>query len=191
MKKEIKYCQAVKGATAGLKQGFVQVYSEAFSGPPYFEKYDGRYVETKVWETHLASGCIILALAGSRVIGLGCCIPFVNLEADDPNYEVKLFLQARKFLPFELERTGYMSEIAVLQEYRRQGIGQRLVEERFRWLKSQRMNFYAMRTAASCSNSLNLYRSLGAQPADFIQDVSGAEIASASHQRIFLHGRLG
>jgi ribosomal protein S18 acetylase RimI-like enzyme len=189
MKKEIRFYQADKDTSPELKRGFIKVYQEAFSGPPYFEEYTERYVAAKVWEPHLSGGGIILALAGDQVIGLGCCIPLMNLKADDPNIEVKAFLQSKETLPFDLEKTGYMSEIAVLEKYRRQGIGKRLAEERFSWLQARHLDYYVLRTAADCSNSLNLYRSLGAEQANFIQDVSRAEVVSASRQRIFLYGR--
>jgi ribosomal protein S18 acetylase RimI-like enzyme len=84
----------------------------------------------------------------------------------------------------------YMSELAVLMEERQKGLGEALIQARFRWAKERGFRFYLLRTAASGSNSQRLYERLGAKRTTFTQDVSLDGIVTSSTQRIFLWGEI-
>jgi len=169
--------------------GFVSVYQEAFSGPPWYETHPTEHVQKNVWNEHLPY-CIILAVSGDEVIGIGCAHP--TLAEMGTNGGVKEFLEAnRELVPFPLETTLYMSELAVLEPYREKGIGQELTKARWHWGRTNGMTHYAMRTAESGSLSKLLYEKLGAQVVEsLVQDVSDATIQSASDRRIYMWGKL-
>ncbi len=185
----IRYVEIGPENEALYFKGFAQVYQEAFSGPPYFEEYDEEMVDNLAWKPHRRLGCIILALDGERAVGLGCCLPLARISANCPNSLFLLSLRRRPGLPFHTMETCYMSELAVLDEYRNRGIGTELIKRRLDWAKSQGINYYLMRTAAEGSNSLSLYSRLGAKIVPGLeQDMSKDGVGTASQKRIFLFG---
>lgn len=163
--------------------GFATVYREAFGGPPYFETYTDEGIRKDVWEPHL-SECVIVAEA-PKVIGLACC--HAILAPTEPSIRDFLLTQA---LPFDPREGIYMSELAVLSEERRNGVGQALIQARFAWAKEQGFRFYLLRTAASGSNSERMYRRMGAKQTNFTQNMGRGGIATASTERIFLWGEI-
>lgn len=173
---------------------FIDLYISAFSEPPYFEKYSRDWVIKNVWLPHLKYGKIILAVnSDDQVLGLSCCINVMQIPGDAKgNDGVKDFF-IKNSLPFDLESTCYMSEIAVDKRFRRQGVGMALIQARINWAKNQNMNFYVMRTDSQNLNSINLYKKMGAKVIkDLIQDVSdlAAEVSSASTERIIIYGKI-
>ncbi|MDP3899843.1 MAG: GNAT family N-acetyltransferase [bacterium] len=172
---------------------FTQVYQESFAGPPYFETYSDLDIERDVWTPHLKSGCIVLALhAGEVVVGLGCAMPVTQWQHDK---EFQAFLIDHKHcLPFCLDNVCFMTEVAVATNHRRQGIGTRLVQSRIEWACRNGMSHYMMRTAAEGSNSICMYRKLGAQELNgLVQNVSvhAKKVGSASKKRVYLYGSVG
>ncbi|MFA5163580.1 MAG: GNAT family N-acetyltransferase [Patescibacteria group bacterium] len=178
----------------GLKYqpAFIKVYQEVFAGPPYFETYSDEEVIYSAWDSHLEKGCIVLAMKGDEVIGLGCCIPILNIMPGEANEDVKnLFFSRLDSLPIPLNRACYMSELAVLSDFRGLGIGTELIRQRWSWAKSFGLSHYIVRTAAEGSNSVRMYKHLGAKEIDgLVQDVTGIGVESKSRQRIFLYGEI-
>ncbi|MFA5753773.1 MAG: GNAT family N-acetyltransferase [Patescibacteria group bacterium] len=172
--------------------GFSLVYKSVFAEAPYFETYTDDWVAENVWYMHLRNGYIVLALSGEKVIGLGCSIRLTKIIPNDPNIEVKNFLFQRDNIPINLSRTCYMSEIAVLPDYRSKGIGRSLIQRRFILAKTDGMSYFIMRTAQSGSMSENLYLNLGAKDAGIVQDISdhAEKINSSSRFRKYLYGEL-
>ncbi len=172
-------------ATDPAATGFVETYQAAFAEAPYFETYEPEWVLKHVWEPHLPH-CVLVAeaeWAPRGVAGLACCHPLLA----DTEPEVRDYLMAQH-LPFDPERAVFMSELAVRREFRRRGLGAKLIQARLRWAEDAGFQFLVLRTAATGSNSRRLYERIGAQVASFVQDVSTAAIASSSTQRIFLWG---
>lgn len=172
------------------RRGFVRAYQEAFGGPPYFESYSEQDVLDEVWFPHLQDGIIILALDDELVIGFGCALPLTKAPAD-----VATFLAERTEeteLPTDLSKVWYMSELGVLESYRRRGIGYSLVRHRLLTINHRGGTHYAFRTAAVGSNSIHLYRKVGARELTELQDVSTSEqvVVNGSHStaRVYLHG---
>lgn len=170
--------------------GFTHVYKEAFGGAPYFEHYDDDQVLNDVWLPHLISGIIILALDDGHVIGLGCAKPLPDAPKEDQD-----FIYASKnqgSLQGGLDSMWYMSELAVLTEYRRQGIGNQLVAERLREILKRGGDRYIFRTASEGSNSAQLYTNIGAKLLPGLVDVTKTPQVqvneSQSHERIFFYG---
>lgn len=172
-------------------EGFIAAYQEAFAGPPYFEHYSHEEVLEEVWNPHLHDGIIILAYDDLQVVGFGCAIPVLKAPAD-----VKKFLiqHENQTFPAELSRTWYMSELGVLESYRRRGIGYQLVKHRMQAISDRGDTHYVFRTAAEGSNSIHLYQKIGAVELPDLQDVSGSEQVvvqgSQSHERVYLYGDL-
>ncbi len=175
----------VTTTTDSAATGFVETYRVAFADAPYFETYEPEWVLKHVWEPHLPH-CILVAeveRAPWGVAGLACCHALLA----DTEPEVRDYLVAQR-LPFDPEHTVFMSELAVRREFRRQGLGAKLIQARLRWAEDTGFRFFALRTAATGSNSRRLYERIGAHTAPFVQDVSAAAVASSSTQRIFLWG---
>lgn len=187
---EIEYFHAIYDLSDKYRKGFVKVYKEAFGGPPYYEVYQDREVIDKVWNLHLQDGKVILAKDGEKIVGFVCALPLLKSPL-----EIQLFLREKqkegKF-PVNFEDCWYISELGVLLSYRRKGIGTLLVGECLGYIRKKGAHFYVMRTAALNSNSLMLFKKIGALQIPGAQDVSNSEqvkiYGSQSLARIYLYG---
>lgn len=169
--------------------GFIRAYKQAFGGPPYYEHYTDEQVLAHVWYPHVEEGIIILALDNEQVVGFGCAQPV--MKAPD---EIRLFLGESEHFSAEPEKTWYMSELGVVESHRNRGIGYQLVRHRMISISHRAGTHYAFRTAAEGSNSIHLYRRIGAQEIPELQDVADTEQVlvneSNSTQRVYLHGDI-
>lgn len=167
--------------------GFIRAYQEAFSGPPYKEHYTDEQVLDEVWYPHLDGGVVILAFDDQKVVGFGCAQPL--LKAPD---EVREFLDNSEHFSGDISKTWYMSELGVLESHRKHGIGYQLVRHRMLSISHRGITHYAFRTAAEGSNSIHLYRKIGAHEIAELQDVGNTEQVrvngSESTERVYLHG---
>lgn len=170
--------------------GFVEVYKEAFGGPPYFETYTDADVLNDIWFPHLMKGIIVLALDVERVVGLGCAKPVSEAPQED-----QVYLKARQkdeSLPGSTDTMWYMSELAILNAYRRKRIGYQLVAERLKYILALKGDRYSFRTASQDSNSAQLYLNIGAVQLCGVVDVSTTNQVkvneSKSKERIFFYG---
>lgn len=171
-------------------EGFVEVYKEAFAGPPYFEAYTTEEVMDEVWTPHVNDGISIIALDGLKVVGLGCALP-VEKAPDD----VQQFIQERRkenVLPVDGDKTWYMSELGVLESHRGHGIGTALVRKRLETICEVGDSHFVFRTAAEGSNSIRIYQRAGAVALTTKQDLSDSEQVtingSQSTDRVYLYG---
>lgn len=181
----------VNDATPNIyRDGFIRAYQEAFGGPPYFEIYSAEEVIEEVWLPHVKDGIIVLALDNERVVGFGCAMPVLKSPP-----EVKEFLmlhQDESPFPVGLERVWYMSELGVVTSHRRRGIGYSLVKYRLLTISHRGDTHYVFRTAVDGSNSIHLYRKIGAIELADLQDVSvSGQVqvnGSQSTERVYLYG---
>lgn len=164
-------------------------YKEVFSGPPYYEHYTTEEIIEKVWLPHLTEGLIVIAHSDGNVMGFGCAKPAVAEE------EVSGFLKSKLsqgLLTVPIDSMWYMSELGVLDTYRKRGIGMALIARRILLIAGKGIPYYVMRTAAQGSHSQRLYESIGARKILGLQDVSGSdqviENRSLSTERIYLYG---
>jgi GNAT superfamily N-acetyltransferase len=187
----IEYIHITAEAPDYLRDGFVEVYREAFSGYPYFETYESEEVQSDVWLPHLAKGIIVIAQDGGRVVGLGCAKPVFEAPLEDQAF--LRICRENQSLPHGTDTMWYMSEMAVLNEYRRKGIGYQLVNERLKRILTLGGQHYSFRTASQGSNSARLYLNIGAKQLPGVVDVSKTDQvqvnASQSHERLFFHGQ--
>lgn len=171
-----------------LSQGFANVYASAFAEAPYFEKYENSWIIENVWTPH-KQHCIFIAMDSEGVSGLGCAHP-IDSDLSSVGKFLLEISESGQELPFPINTTLYMSELAVLSQYRKNGLGRKLVEARLEWGKEAGFTHYCMRTAANGSNSRRLYESFGARQAEFIQSVADETVETQSSHRILLFGRL-
>jgi GNAT superfamily N-acetyltransferase len=187
---QLSFVHIDPGSAEMFCPGFVETFREAFGGPPYYEHYEPEEVVRDIWEPHLASGLITVALDMSRVIGFGCALPFAAMPE-----EVRAFLTERHgdgSLQCELDRLWYMSELGVRPPYRGHNIGYHLIRHRLRQIGVLGGSHYAVRTAAEGSNSSHMYESIDATPLPGRQDVSAtAQVVdnkSQSTERVYFYG---
>lgn len=170
---KIDYINANPDTPDHHRKGFIEAYKEAFGGPPYYEKYTDNDVIDTIWNPHLLKGIIILACEDNAVVGFGCAKPLLNSPSD-----VQEFLQEKRLsgdFPIEFSDVWYMSEVGVRNTHRRQGIGLQLIGKRLARILELQGRYYVMRTAANNSNSIGLYKKIGAIEISGAQDVSGSE----------------
>lgn len=170
-------------------QSFIQTYQEAFSGPPYFENYSEQSVYEHVWEPHI-DHCVVVAERDGEVIGLGCVHP---LMGNDISKSAQEYLLSRNDLPLDPAKTIYMSELAVSEKARGQGLGSKLVIACYQWALKQGYTDYVLRTAAEGSNSLSLYSKMGGKllaGEHAVSTVEGGTEATSSTSRVYLFGKL-
>jgi len=173
------------------RDGFVAVYKQAFSGPPYNEVYADEQVERDIWLPHLQSGVITLAVCAGEIIGFGCGLPLEHAPEDIRSYLVS----AKDFgtsVP-NISDTWYFSELGVLDNHRCKGIGTQLVGQVLAGILLRGNYHYVMRTAAEGSNSRHIFESIGSDLIPGLQDVSKSNQVtvnqSQSTERIYLYGR--
>jgi len=179
------------------RDGFVHAYKEVFSEPPYFEHYTYDEVVEDVWDPHVRDGIIILAFEqegdDERVVGFGTALPLIKASADTQKFMESL--QDDEKPPIDYARTWYMSELGVLEPYRRRGLGYSLVKHRLLTIAEQGFEHYLFRTAIEGSKSLILYRKLGAVEVSKWQDISASGQVqvngSQSTHRVYLYGDCG
>lgn len=186
----IRYVPVDEHTSNTDRNGFIIAYQEAFAGPPYFESYTDQEVLDEVWYPHLRDGITVLALDGSKVVGFGCAVPLTRAPT-----EIQVFLAAHhndSTLSVDLGRAWYMSELGVLVSYRNRGIGYALVRHRLHTISRRGDTHYVFRTAAEGSNSIHLYRKIGAIELPDTQDVSASDQvkvnSSRSMDRVYLYG---
>jgi GNAT superfamily N-acetyltransferase len=160
---------------------FIEVYQKAFSGAPYFEKFDADFVHDKVWKAHQGQ-LIITAEEKGVVCGLVCAHRLSQTEISPSACE---FINEQSTL--------YFSELAVLPSHQGMGIGSVLVASALTWACEKYMQKFVLRTAAQGSNSSGIFKKFGAHELKLIQDVMSAEAGgpeSASNKRIYLAGQV-
>lgn len=172
------------------REGFVSAYQQAFSGPPYFERYTREEVLAETWEPHLRDGMIVLATLDNVVVGFGCAMPLEKSPADVQDFMAQSI--ANGSYRADLKKAWYMSEVGVLEHYRGHGIGTALVKHRLLNIQHRGDTHYVLRTAAQGSNSIRIYERLGASTLPNLQDVSASDQVttngSQSTERVYLHG---
>jgi GNAT superfamily N-acetyltransferase len=173
-----------------LEKEFSQVYRDCFGGPPYFETYEDEWIVRNVYNKHLGHGCVAVALHGSELVGLSCAEKMTD-DAESSPY--RYLMERRSDLPFPLETSCYISEVAVVEGMRRRGVGTDLLKVLCNWGLGRGLTHYTARTAAEGSNSLGIFKErLHANILEGEQDVEGAEgeVVTASKKRIYVWGKL-
>lgn len=173
------------------RDGFVAVYKQAFGGPPYNEVYTDEQVERDIWLPHLQNGVVALAVYAGKIIGFGCGLPLEHAPEDIRSHLVS----AKDFGAnvSDFSDTWYFSELGVLDNHRRRGIGTQLIGQVLAGILLRGNYHYVMRTAAEGSNSRHIFESIGSCLIPGLQDVSKSDQVtvnqSQSTERVYLYGR--
>ncbi|MCL2037865.1 GNAT family N-acetyltransferase [Candidatus Saccharibacteria bacterium] len=184
--KSVDY-QMITDENSAWRDDFVKNYKMIFGGPPYFETYTDEEVINEVWLPSIRSGILYAAVnEQGYLVGFGCAL-LLNAAPKD----VQAYVEQQEELPTDLP-TWYFSELGTLEEYRGLGVGTELVQARIKAISEREGDFLGiMRTAATGSNSIGIYRKLGWKELSGTQDVSETsqvlDNRSASEQRVYLY----
>ena len=173
---------------SNMQKDFARLYAECFAGPPYFEKYEESWIVENVYDKFIDSGCIMVVLQNAGLVGFSCAQRAERIK----DTSVYRYLASRESLPFELEKSCYVAELAVLPDLRKKGIGTSLLSMVYVWGNLHSMSSYVSRTAYEGSNSLGIFLRLGAKMLPGFQTVDGddGEVPSASSRRVYVWGDL-
>ena len=107
------------GRWSRLGEKFASLYKSCFAEAPYFEDYDSEWVVRNVYDAHIRDGCIVVALQGSDLVGMACS-KSMGLYKESSPYR---YLANQDVLPFNLDSSLFVTELAVLPRVRNRGIG--------------------------------------------------------------------
>jgi ribosomal protein S18 acetylase RimI-like enzyme len=136
------------------REDFIKLYQKCFSEEPYFETWNYDDV-LEIWDSHIQKGIIIVCVSKQNVIGfiLG---HKANNDATSDVSEMLTQLGNMK-LDIELDKTIYISELAVSSDHRRCGIAKELVNNLFTEAKKLNLSTYLMRSDLKNSKSSPLF----------------------------------
>ncbi len=166
------------------RDGFIDVYKEAFGGPPYNEDQPRDWVREHVWGLHVSHCLFVCEDTDGSVIGMSCALPVLAPGAEACGN----FLSGCSGIPFDLRDAIYMSEVGVAVRARRRGLGTRLIRARIAWGLENDFGHFVMRTASAGSHSAGIYLRMGCTQLPHVQNVGGEDVASASSHRIYIFG---
>ncbi len=128
------------------------LYIGIFSEYPFFEKFSEKEVLDMFNSYSKSDSCLYCATQENLLIGFGAGIPLKNCSVDFKNI-VKNHLN--------IEDCYYNADIAVLNNYRKHGIGTNLIEMRIKEATERGFKFMVMRTAKKGSFSKSIYQKHG------------------------------
>ena len=184
----VRFWQLKKLSDRRSVKGFIDVYREAFAGPPYFETMTKKHVLDHVIKPHLKHGLIIIAEVDGKIAGLAAGYPMLA----DVHTEIRDFLlaQPKEQVPFNSHFAFFESELAVDSSVRKCGLGNRMLCMMHRWAWENRYTTYVGRTAKEGSNAKGLHLRNGAAVLPFEQKagVEEALVGAAVDTKIWFHG---
>jgi len=166
------------------KDGFIKIYKEIFSQAPYYEIFSDEEVEKIYQLSKLETTVTLVALDDDNVIGLALGIKLsTHIDTD-----FKLLLKNH----FNLDKTFYNAELAVLAKYRGQGIGNELIKKRIKFAEKMGYNIICMRTKEEGSMSMSLYKKLDFKLLNGVKSISKTKKINIDDEdiRVILYKRL-
>jgi ribosomal protein S18 acetylase RimI-like enzyme len=167
------------------KDQFIALYQDSFKEPPYCENWSYEDVEV-TWCDHVSQGMVVVCVdATDRVIGFVCGY-MGHLRVTDAVEQVESQLSN-----FNLEKTLYVSELAVAREHRRKGFANAMVDCMFGEFKKQGATHYFLRSDLNNSVSAPLFiKYYNGKKMDIVASKSDACNFSASKEKGFWCGPL-
>lgn len=138
------------------QKGFIRIFKQAFAGAPYFENFQDKEVKTIMADLALSYGsyCAVL-LKNNEVIGLVGGLPL-----SDEN-EIADLLHAKNAIE-DPQRTFYLAELAVANDFRKKGLGTKLVKSLLKDIqKESDYDNIIVRTQSEGSNAINIFKNNG------------------------------
>lgn len=159
---------------------FIKAYQDIFSAPPYNEHFSDDEVKS-ILDSQFSHESAINLLAVNNensVIGFGLAIP-VEHRSDIARH-------LRGLIP--IKHTFYFSELGVLSEWRRKGIGRLLTEMRLSLIDASCYSQVLLRTAETPDSSYEMYKKLGFEDIGVYIEVSSKRTDGTlfSDRRLFL-----
>lgn len=172
-----------QGAVARWRPGFIGAYQTVFADPPYEERLypseaDAIYQQLTRAPDHIT----LIAAHGSKVVGFAIAVPV--------RYKKPVARSLAGLVP--LYHTMYLAELGVLESYRRQGLGGRLIQRRFALIDRDRYSHVVTRVPASRSVAFERYQGLGMEDMGVYMEVASRRVSGAirTDRRLILHGVL-
>lgn len=186
METDISY-RRIRTIDDAAKSGFLDLYLEAFSRPPYRETFTRDLVEKKIWDNTVPHRIIVAERAG-QVVGLGCAHPVMQQEISPSTIK---FIKDKNQLFMDTARTILISELATAKEYEGMGIASGMLVSLLLSYVPEGYRFFAARVSEGHEPAIKLLRNLEAKSMGEIQHidlVEGLGISTNSHRRIILGG---
>ena len=162
------------------RPGFIGAYQTVFSDEPYFERIYPSEAEGVYRKLTGTPGNITLIAVrnNSQVVGFGVAIPL--------RYKSDVARQLTGLVP--MPNSFYLSELGVLHDFRRRGLGRMLVEERLKLIDRQTYTHVILRVTASKNASYDMYRSMGFEDMGVYMEVPAMRIDGrvTTDRRLFL-----
>lgn len=131
------------------KNNLSSLYQDVFGKPPYNETFSDKEV-TELFKKYVSDGLLYLTSASSEIVGFGAALPLKEFPE-----LINLVQQTT----IDKQKTWYMADLGVKEEFRRKGIAKKLVMARLNAL--QEGTTALMRTSIYNIASQTLYTSLG------------------------------
>lgn len=176
--------QFVTDKLSPLRADWMSLFRQVFGAPPYNETFEDHHL-IEVWDLCIENGCVVMAVHHDEAVGFANGYRGLHHEK-----RIEEFVLSLDSCPFDPQRTFYMSDFGVRNDYRCHGIGARLIVERARWALESDCVHYAMRTASEGSHSAGIYKKLGAVELPTRQFVGEEGIPTDSDFRTWLYGEL-
>ena len=159
---------------------FAEAYQSIFSAPPYNESFTADEAKAVFLKQVSIEGSInLLAIAeDNSVIGFGFALPV--------EHRIDIAQHLRGLIP--IKNSFYFSELGVLPNWRRRGIGRLLTEGRLNLIDSARYSQVLLRTAEIPDASYQMYSELGFEDMGVYIEVSSRRTdgTMATDRRLFL-----
>lgn len=157
---------------------FIKLYQQCFSEPPYCENWS--YADVlDTYITHVDKGSVIVCMANpDQLIGFMCAYESVTKLTDDID---QMLAHHTGILEFDLNKSIYVSEMAVDPNFRGKGIARALTVATFDVYKSRGLTHYFMRSDLSESKSAPLFiKYFNGSPTAVIVPNTDDEVAAGS-----------
>ncbi|MBT4723201.1 GNAT family N-acetyltransferase [Candidatus Falkowbacteria bacterium] len=170
---------------------FAEVYKAAFAQYPYFENFEVQWVIDEIWTPHIKdNGIVILAISNEgRCVGLTCG---VKMTSDCAKSAREFLVSQRPTKRFEevighrIEEFFYYSELAVLPEWQKRGVGKKLMRAYLDQIHLRSIPVTVARTAAVGSNSIHLFTKNLFEDLEVLQPMYDDVVKTESKYRVYL-----
>ena len=161
------------------RPSFVGAYQTIFAQAPYYERFFPNEAAGVMQHCLETQGQITLLVVrgATQVVGFAMGVPLQSRQ--------DVAREMGGLLP--VSHTFYLSELGVLPQHRRAGLGAMLIQERLQLIDPKVFSHVVLRTSASIGNSENLYQDAGFEDIGVYQEVSARRTDGSvrSDRRVF------
>lgn len=173
------------GQIGPYRASFAGAYQTIFSEPPYAERFSPEEAAGILTRNLQIEGNLtLLAIEGdAKVVGFGLALP-VRARRD-------IVRELQGLLP--VRHTYYLSELGVLETYRKSGLGRQLVKLRIEKIDQRRFTHAVLRVSALKNATYDMYMGLGFDDMGVYMEVPSLRTdgRQSTDRRLFLSRVLG